>query len=1047
MPVIAWGAGNDGKLNFVNRAFLEYVGLEEIPQGFDLMSLVHPDDRARVTERAQHSLQTGADYEVEFRLRGTSGFRWFVSQARPRQDAQGQGAGWIGTCVSIHERVLAEAREQQLQEIAGALLRAPDAATIGATVLERSVPFLEAAAGVVALLSEDHGRLEVVASVGYPQILIDHYRVMDMHHPLPVTDALRSNTNLFLTGADLALQYPEQMRLRQQMGVSLQGIATLPLTFEGQALGVLTLAFAQDRDFSDTDRTFLTTLARLCAQGLERARRAQAEQAAQAELRRTAAQLDTLLSSAPVGLALFDEAGRFVRLNPKLAEINGLPLEAHLGRTVPELLPEMASEVHATILEVARSGRAVLGKTALGMTPAMPGVMRSWSVDYYPVRLDGGPVLGVGAIAEETTERERYQRALSESEARYRSLVQATSQIVWTTPPSGEMQPPQPTWSEFTGQSDTDMIGWGWLEAVHPEDRERSAQAWKRAVRERSIYRIEHRLRRKDGVYRHMQARAVPVLEEDGSIREWVGVHSDVTERREAQAQADRLARLVEESADLVGIADLEGRVTYLNAAGRELVGLSEEQYRQTVIEDFFLEEDRDFVSQQVLPTVLHEGRWRGDTQFRHFGGGKPIAVDWNVFLLSDPQSGQPLAFATVTRDIRERRRAEEALQQLNSALERRVRDRTFELEQLAAFNRLILEAAGEGIVGLDLNGQVSFANPAAAAMTGRMVSELVGENFHTLVRPVDEQGQPVPHTAFAAFDAFREGQVGRSDVERFTRPDGSLFPVNYISTPLLGAGGRVSGAVLLFSDITERKRSEERLRRANEELRRSNQELQQFAYVASHDLQEPLRTVASYTELLAQRYRGQLDERADRYIEFAVGGARRMQRLIHDLLAYSRAGSSEVTPEPTSSEEALLEVLASLEQLVSESGARVSFDKLPEVRADGGQLRQLFQNLIANGLKFRRPDITPHIHISSEREGRMWRFSVSDNGIGIDPRYFERIFMIFQRLHSRESYEGNGVGLAICKRIVERHGGNIWLESEPGKGSVFHFTLPAASR
>jgi signal transduction histidine kinase len=240
-----------------------------------------------------------------------------------------------------------------------------------------------------------------------------------------------------------------------------------------------------------------------------------------------------------------------------------------------------------------------------------------------------------------------------------------------------------------------------------------------------------------------------------------------------------------------------------------------------------------------------------------------------------------------------------------------------------------------------------------------------------------------------------------------------------------------------------ERKRAQDELANKVEELARSNRDLEQFAYVSSHDLQEPLRMVSAYTQLLSERYRGKLDENADKYIGYAVEGAQRMQTLIEDLLAFSRVGRNGVEHKATDCNAAVDAALKNLAVAIQESGVIVTRGKLPSVHADHFQLVQLFQNLIGNAIKFRKGD-APAIKIAAERVNDEWQIAVKDNGIGISPEYQEQIFVIFQRLHTRDEYSGNGVGLAICKKIVEQHGGRIWIESRPGSGSTFLFTLPA---
>ncbi|HYS05671.1 MAG TPA: MASE1 domain-containing protein [Candidatus Dormibacteraeota bacterium] len=249
--------------------------------------------------------------------------------------------------------------------------------------------------------------------------------------------------------------------------------------------------------------------------------------------------------------------------------------------------------------------------------------------------------------------------------------------------------------------------------------------------------------------------------------------------------------------------------------------------------------------------------------------------------------------------------------------------------------------------------------------------------------------------------------------------------------------------AMSLAAVVAERRREHAVLELQAAELARSNAELEQFAHVASHDLQEPLRTVTNFVQLLARRYRGRLDADADEFVQYIVDGTTRMARLIEDLLDFSRAGTSDRPMRPIDTGDSVAEAVANLDLSIRGSGAVVHHDGLPTVNGDPTQLTQLFQNLIGNAIKFRGPD-PPEVRVSAALRGRDWVFSVRDNGIGIEPQYAQRIFVIFQRLHGRTEYPGTGIGLSICQRIVARHGGHIWVESEPGRGSTFYFSLPA---
>jgi len=360
------------------------------------------------------------------------------------------------------------------------------------------------------------------------------------------------------------------------------------------------------------------------------------------------------------------------------------------------------------------------------------------------------------------------------------------------------------------------------------------------------------------------------------------------------------------------------------------------------------------------------------------------------------------------------------------------------ESKESGARYRGLLEAAPDAMVVVNQGGEIVLLNVQAEKQFGYSRDELVGQKVTNII-PKGFAERLVADALRSTEDALAQ-QIGTGIELSGRHKNGGNFPIEIMLSPLESAEGILVTAAI--RDITTRKEAEAHLLRKVDELNRSNEELGQFAYVASHDLQEPLRMVASYTQLLSRRYKGKLDSDADEFIAFAVDGASRMQRLIHDLLAYSRVGTKGQELLNISSEEALQHALVNLRGAVEESGAVVTHDPLPGVLADEMQLIQLFQNLVGNGIKYQNPGV-PRVHISAAKNGeRKWTFSVKDNGLGIDSQYFEKIFGMFQRLHKREEFAGTGIGLAICKKIVERHGGTISVMSEPGQGSTFRFAL-----
>ena len=510
--------------------------------------------------------------------------------------------------------------------------------------------------------------------------------------------------------------------------------------------------------------------------------------------------------------------------------------------------------------------------------------------------------------------------------------------------------------------------------------------------------------RRRDGTEVPIEIGLNPIETPDGFFT--LASIIDITERKHAD---ERFRLAVEAAPNAMLMVGADRRITLVNRKAEDLFGYSREDFIGRPIEDIvperFRQKHPEFVQGFLAkPKTRAMGAGRELFGRRKDGTEMPIEIGLNPI-----ETAEGLVTLASIIDISERKRAEAAH------------------EQLAA----IVEFSDDAIIGKTIDGVITSWNFGAERLFGYTADAAIGRNIAMII----------PERCMEAELSLREQIRESHSVSHFEtvrkRKDGTEIEVSVTLSPIRSTLGEIIGASSIARDITE-------IKRRDAELKRSNAELEQFAYVASHDLQEPLRMVANYTELLAQRYQGKLDEKADKYIHYASDGARRMQRLVADLLAYSRVGSQGRPLVKVRSSDVLQGVLESIDRSIHESGASIEFGPLPDVLADEVQLRQLFQNLIGNAIKF-RSDAPPRVVVKAIPNGDRWLFSVTDNGIGMEMQYADRIFQMFQRLNERGKYDGSGIGLAISKRIVERHAGSIWIESTPGAGTSFYFTLKPA--
>jgi PAS domain S-box-containing protein len=497
-------------------------------------------------------------------------------------------------------------------------------------------------------------------------------------------------------------------------------------------------------------------------------------------------------------------------------------------------------------------------------------------------------------------------------------------------------------------------------------------------------------------------------------------LHDEAVAARLQFEQKELLEVTLASIGEAVIATDVGGGITFFNGVAQALTGWSQTQALGRPVDEMVRIERAadDSVTENPALTAMRERRSVGHADGMVLVGrdGKRTHVDANGAPTFDSE-GKLVGSVMVVHDVTERRRAEERF-------------------------RVAVEAAPNAMIMVDAEGRMTLVNTQTERLFGYARAELIGQPIEKLVPERFRAHHGNYRSVFFANSSARPMGTGR-DLFGLRR-DGSEFPIEIGLNPIETSEGMF--VLSAIADITERKRAERQLRQRTEELARSNRDLEQFAYVASHDLQEPLRAVAGPLQILQRRYQGQLDERADEFIGHAVDGATRMQSLIDDLLSYSRVGRLEDPKQPAPVEQALEIAVKNLAVVIQETGAEVTHEPLPVVQGISTQLALLFQNLIGNAIKFRGEDRSPRIHVAAKAAGDEWQFSVADNGIGIAEQYFDRIFVIFQRLHTRREYPGTGLGLALCKRIVEHHGGKIWVESTPGEGTTFFFTLARAS-
>jgi len=724
----------------------------------------------------------------------------------------------------------------------------------------------------------------------------------------------------------------------------------------------------------------------------------QEKKKAEVAIRKSEERYRTLFEQMSEGFALheiiLDSKGepcdyRFLDINPAFERLTGLKRENVVGRTVNEVLPENGPHW------ISMFGKVALTRQSVHFENHLSALERDYEVfSYSPAPLQ------FAALFLDVTERKRMEKELQENEERYRALVETSPDAIIMTRQGRFLFANAAALLLYGAENFDQLSAYNATELVPPQERAAGLERIGLAESGKPLPMRETRVSRLDG-------REVPVEVAAGPVRyqgEWAvqGVIRDISRRKQIEEKLAWLASFPEMNPNPVSEVDLDSKkLRYLNATGEKLFpGLSEK-----VLDHPWL-------------TGLEEL-------------AKKLEVEENPFTHRDLPIGDSWYLQTIHRISGEKRcRVYGSDITALKKTQKELRETRDYLENLINF-------ANAPIIVWNPEFKITRFNRAFERLTGLAVGAVLGKDLEILFPPdsLDNSMEQIRRTA--------TGERWETVEIPIQYIDGSVCTVLWNSATLFKTDGTTPIATMAQGqDITERKRAEVALRETADELASSNRDLEQFAYVASHDLQEPLRAVTGFMGLLQKHFHDHLDSDVQEYISFAVDGAVRMQNLITDLLTYSRVGSRKEVFRPTDMQAVLETAIENLRTSIKETGASVTFESLPTITADPSQMTQLLQNLIGNAIKF-RADRPPEVHVRGTHENGEWKFGVCDNGIGIETQYFDRIFLIFQKLHSRTKYPGTGIGLAICKRIVERHSGKIWVESAPEKGSAFYFTIP----
>jgi PAS domain S-box-containing protein len=757
------------------------------------------------------------------------------------------------------------------------------------------------------------------------------------------------------------------------------------------------------------------------------------------------AQLYAIIHGSPIPQFVIDRNHRVVHWNKALEEYSGIREEEVIGTSQQwrafylQERPCMADLlVDGAIDRIPRwySGKYAKSKFIEGAyeaTDFFPRMGKEGTWLYFtaaPIKDENETIIGAVETLEDVTERKKAEQAMRESEKRYSALFHKNYSVsLLIDPDNGMIVDANAAACDYYGYPVEQLTRKGIFD-INRLSKEKVVTDLIRAKNEREKhFHSTHYLA--SGEQRYVEVYSGPIQVKGKTL--FYSIIHDITERKWAEQalreSEERYSALFSKNHSVSLLIDPDtGMIVDANAAACDYYGYPVEQLTRKGIFDI-----NRLPKEKVVTDLIRAKNERE----KHFHSTHYLADGErrNVEVYSGPiQVKGKTLFYSIIHDITDRKRAEQALRESESRL------------------NAVIQGSPIPKFVIDRNHHVIYWNDALEEYSGISAEEVIGTNqqwraFYDKERPcmadllVDGAIENIPQWYEKKYSKSRLVEGAYEATDFFPKMGKEGIWLYFTAAPIRDADRNIIGAVETLEDITERRKAEERLARKAEELARSNTELEQFAYIASHDLQEPLRMIGSYLQLIERRYKGRLDPDADEFIAYAVDGAQRLQAMINGLMEFSRVQSRGMPFKPIDAEKILGDALVNIKMAVDESRAVITHDPMPTVTVDADQILRVFQNLITNAIKFRGKE-PPRIHISAAKKDDAWIFSVKDNGIGIDEEYRDRLFILFRRLHGKE-YPGTGIGLAVCKRIVERHGGKIWVDSKTGAGSTFYFTIP----